>query len=55
MNELCLFPRTCNTTVSYTGYPSVQMTKQIKGYSLLFAKTRNPTSISATCLTVKSV
>lgn len=49
------FPRMCSTTVSCTGYPSVQMTRRIKGYSLLSAKTPNPTNTSATCLTVKSV
>lgn len=55
MNMVSLFSRTCSTTVSCTGYPSVQMTKQIKGYSLSSAKTLNPTNTSAMCLTVKSV
>ncbi len=55
MNVLCLFCRMCSTTVSYTGYPSVQTTKRIKEYLLSSAKTRNPTNTSATCLTVKSV
>lgn len=55
MNELYLFSRMCSITVSYTGYPSVPMTKQIKGYSLLSARTQNPTNICAMCLTVKSV
>lgn len=55
MNVSCLFSRMCSITVSYTGYPSVQMTKPIKGYSLLSAKTLNPTNTSAMCLTVKSV
>ena len=52
---LFFFSRMCSTTVSCTGYPSVQMTRRIKGYSLSSAKTPNPTNTSATCLTVKSV
>lgn len=55
MNALCLFSRMCCITVSYTEYPSVQMTKLIKEYSLLSAKTLSPTNTFAMCLTVKSV
>lgn len=48
-------PRMCSITVSYTEYPSAQMTKPIKGYLLLSAKTQSPTNTSATSLTVKNV